>query len=855
MKRLSTGLAMAVIVMAIACNDARKESALPTAPPRAPSANLAHAPANCPTPAQLNALINNAFGSQLQRALPVYLTVADIEFDVAFSNTADAQKDAYNIVSYILQQYVKGGLPGTASDITALTNGIFCYTGITLTITDPLNTSVVLPGQSQVVTNGAGIAGVSLPPTAVTEPTLLTITPITGSFTTRGSGPLNTKLDQYPGAFTIVKSSQNGSPLNGPVVVAVCPTVQIPLSVGATLRLGHQATGGFEITPPADGSFLHCPTPTGATAVPEWIRRLASMVLPRRLYAQTAFFAGGVGGVATEFSPFDAVDIATQLAGGVGGTAGEFSVTHGRPTVGTLNGSTLSAANAGVSMDVLTSSSCPTTETPIGTPVDQVCRPAVKLVTRLGTLLQNVPVSFAIGSGGGTDAPENSGVCGTFGSTALTATGTNGKAGACWTMGLTPGANTIVATPSVGGDIPPGATINPPNITFTRTATPPTALSFQQQPASGANIVAGTPFTPIVAAVDHNGIVVQGYTSNITVALNKNTFSNATTSSVSPAVLGVATFPNLVITKAATGYQLNASALFQTTPLAGAGNIFNVVAGPPFGLSIVKGNNQVGISGQPAPINPTVLATDTYLNPVNGASIKWTPGGATNSSVNPATSLTGADGTTYTVWTLGHNYNELLSTLSRTALGLPDSSVMFDAKGITPDHDYDDCEPDRYWDPINDPNHNYAFWIPNPGPGKSIKQLELFFASNGLGGTPKPYGIKLSTQVGSFDPNIAPPQWYTGNVFLSGASGENKSLTFVLTTPINGSNSRPPIMIQLQVGSDPDGALINFNTGSCTPGSNCRPPSGCEASETNNFKPYPSGSLYRKTVGIHVRGN
>jgi hypothetical protein len=849
MKRLVTWSALALFVATAACNDSKRQPLFPTAPPSAPAENnLQGPPAGCPSPSQLATLINTAFGSQQwQRAVPVYLMVADMELDVAFGNTAGAKKDAYNIVSYVLKQFAQGGLPGTANDFSALANGVFCYAGINLTVTDPLNTSLVNPGQSSVVTNGAGVAGVSLPPGAVTEPSLITITPITGSFPAPGSGPLNTKLDQYPGAFTLHKSSESGTTLSAPVVVAVCPSVLIPSSVGSTLRLGHNGSHGFEITPTADASFLHCPTPTGMSSMPSWIQRVASFIAPRHLFAQETFFAGGVGGVATEFSDFDAVDIDTHVAGGVGGTAGEFQI-GGRLLPGAGSAATLSGALRAVTL----STACPTVEAPIGTPLPQACRPAVKLVTRLGTLLTGVPVNFAIASGGGTDAPEVGGVCGTFGASALTATGLNGKAAACWTMGLTPGLNTVTATPSVGGDVPAGATFDPASVTFSATANPPTALIFQQQPATGANLVAGSTFTPIVAAVDHNGTVVLGYTGSVAVALNKNTFSTSATSVFAPAVQGVATFPNLAITKAATGYQLSASALLLTLPATVAGNIFNVVAGPAYGLSIVQGDNQIGQTGHAAPINPTVLVTDTYLNPVNGASIAWTPAGSSNSYVNPAASLTGADGKTYTVWTLGHNYNELLSTLAR--VGLPDTSVVFHAKGITLDHDFDDCEPDRYFDPINDPSHIYAFWIPNPGPGKTIRQLELFFSSAGTSNSPRPYDIKLSTQVGSFDPGVSPPRWTTGTVLLKGNNTENKSLTFVLGSPITGSYSKPPIMIQLQVGSNPDGALINFNTGYCAPGTSCRPPSGCEASETNNFKPYPSGSFYRKSVGIHVRG-
>ena len=53
---------------------------------------------------------------------------------------------------------------------------------------------------------------------------------------------------------------------------------------------------------------------------------LANFVMPKELYAKTQALldrSGGVGGVATEFSPFGPVD-AELFSGGVGGTSTEF---------------------------------------------------------------------------------------------------------------------------------------------------------------------------------------------------------------------------------------------------------------------------------------------------------------------------------------------------------------------------------------------------------------------------------------------------------------------------------------------------------------------------------------------------
>jgi hypothetical protein len=108
----------------------------------------------------------------------------------------------------------------------------------------------------------------------------------------------------------------------------------------------------------------------------------------------------------------------------------------------------------------------------IGSPLPAECRPRVELKTARGTVLTNVPVSWAIGSGGGVTAVDDpvTRACGPFGTTTSTTTNANGRAGACWTLGMNAVVNTLVATPSVGGDVPAGASFTPASKTFTATA-------------------------------------------------------------------------------------------------------------------------------------------------------------------------------------------------------------------------------------------------------------------------------------------------------------------------------------------------------------------------------------------------
>ena len=186
---------------------------------------------------------------------------------------------------------------------------MLCFVGL------KQDTFLVFPSdQSQILTSNSGQAALSLQPNAVTVPTEITITILPTN-----APPLDTKLDQYPGFIALTQSS----PLTKPAIVAVCPSSTVPAAVLGRLRLGHQAATGFEITPAADASFLDCSAVVGQTGVSGLLHKLASLILPNPLYAKT-LFSSGVGGLATEFSPFAPVDDELFLSSGAGGTRTEF---------------------------------------------------------------------------------------------------------------------------------------------------------------------------------------------------------------------------------------------------------------------------------------------------------------------------------------------------------------------------------------------------------------------------------------------------------------------------------------------------------------------------------------------------
>jgi hypothetical protein len=381
-------------------------------------------------------------------------------------------------------------------------------------------------------------------------------------------------------------------------------------------------------------------------------------------------------------------------------------------------------------------------------------------------------------------------------------------------------------------------------------ANPPVGVVYFQQPP--LQVTAGAPFDVVAAVVDKNGDQVFASSDQVTLTLNKNTFAGGGTSASVNAVEGIATFEDLAITTAATGYTLTATSAIITAPNeAPVSDAFDVVAAAAYAMTIVQGDGQTAFAGTTLPVDPTVLVADQYDNPVPGVSVAWTPGGSSSGIVGVSPTTTGADGTTSTTWMIGDGLNQLTASTTN-----PDLSLLFEATGYSTLQVLNSCEPGGSGDPINAPGKTYAFYIPNPGNNKTIREIQLYLSSNGKANTPTQYEVQLTTQMGTFDPAVSTPVPTTTTVFLRGNSSEKKLTTFVLPTPIVGSagGSAPDVMIRLEILNNPDNATINFNTGECPPGTSCRPPRGCSVTEVNSVTPYPKGTIYRKSVGIIVKG-
>jgi hypothetical protein len=247
----------------------------------------------------------------------------------------------------------------------------------------------------------------------------------------------------------------------------------------------------------------------------------------------------------------------------------------------------------------------------------------IVLVTAADSVpVAGVPVTFAATGGG---SP---------GSTVVN-TDASGFASTTWTLGATVGAQTMTAAAA-------GLTGSP--VTFTATATPgvPTALAFTVQPPTA---VAGQAMTPsvVVEARTSAGGLATGFTDSVTVSLGANPGSDSLFGTMTVAAVGgIATFSNLALDRAATGYSLVASSGTLTSATSAG---FNVVAANAnyLGFEVQPAGGTPGVGMLPA---PTVRAYDIFGNPAAYSgnvtvAIGANPGGATLGGTITATAVAG----------------------------------------------------------------------------------------------------------------------------------------------------------------------------------------------------------------------
>lgn len=367
-----------------------------------------------------------------------------------------------------------------------------------------------------------------------------------------------------------------------------------------------------------------------------------------------------------------AITFAVASGGGVitGATATTNTsgiATVGSWTVGTVAGpNTLTAAGAGltpgtVTFTVSAGAGPPTTvvafvgNNQTATAQAQVVTPpSVKVTDANGNAVAGFTVVFAPAAGSGTvtgpSAATNSAGVAAVGS---------------WTLGPTPGAQSLTATAS-------GLTGSP--LTFAATAVAPIPAKIIQN-AGDAQITQinnAVPTPPSVRIVDAAGIPVPGFTVVFAVASGGGsiTGANAVTNVDGYGIVG-----SWVLGPAAGANTLTATA----SGLQGSPVTFTATAipAPPVAISINAGDGQNATAGVPVPINPSVLVTDALGRGVPGVTVTFSVRSGGGSITGPS-QVTNASGiATLGSWTLGIGGNSLFAA----APGLSGSPLVFSAFG------------------------------------------------------------------------------------------------------------------------------------------------------------------------------
>ena len=189
----------------------------------------------------------------------------------------------------------------------------------------------------------------------------------------------------------------------------------------------------------------------------------------------------------------------------------------------------------------------------------------VRVMNASGTTpVSGMPVNFVVTAGGGTF----------YAGTGIS--DANGYASDYWTLGSSLGTQRAEARAVTG---PTGSRQVFGTFVATAVSTAATGLAFTTQPPNGTT---GTGFGAVVTARDAQGNTATGFSGNVTVAITSGT---GTTGAVlggtltRAAVNGVATFTNLTIDRAGSGYTLTAT----SSGLAAATSAAFTVAAPAVG--------------------------------------------------------------------------------------------------------------------------------------------------------------------------------------------------------------------------------------------------------------------------------
>jgi acetyl esterase/lipase len=286
----------------------------------------------------------------------------------------------------------------------------------------------------------------------------------------------------------------------------------------------------------------------------------------------------------------------------------------------------------------------------VGDPVAPVPRVVVRRGDDPAT---GVEVTFSVSSGGGSVSQ-----------TRVTTDAAGVASPGHWVLGTESGAHTLTAaSPSLPGRA----------IVFTATAAPaePSRLAFSVPPSLSAADRAITPAVEVEVTDAYGNRVTAA--PEITMALAPSSSASLSGGLSATATAGTATFSNLRIGTAGTGYRLVASSPGLSSATS---DPFDIVAGGAAVMAIFQGNGQTAAAGYAVPVPPAVKLLDANGNPVSGATITFAA--ADEGAVAGASATTDASGIGRAgAWTLGPAAGP--QSLSATASGFPVSPAAFTA--------------------------------------------------------------------------------------------------------------------------------------------------------------------------------
>ncbi|WP_310569111.1 hypothetical protein [Gemmatimonas sp.] len=784
MRRILVAFSTYAVVLLAACSDRGT-----TAPDiqETPRFNLDPNAIPCTdiSPSEITGLIEAVFGAGSPDANAALGKWSNIQKQKAAGNLALVVSKTWDLIDFIITKQKQNKLPVNANS-ERLGRALFCFAGINATLPQSTNAWVVYPTDlTRTLVTDDGHAGIRLSGANVDATSLISIVP--------SADTLNTNLDKYPVVYEFSKYPSNT--FSSEIIAAVCGSIDVntPDPVLDRLVLGHNIGGtGFELLNEVPIDFLSCGDLVVSNAPTSLGDRLLAMLLPKMLYALGPG-ASGIGGTLLEFSPIGPVDPRINVTPNVAGTSA-----------------------------------------PIGSLV--IPSPALTLSTPNGKLLSNIPVHFAITSGGGSITP------------AATSSNSVGVASSSdWRLGTITGNNSATATPTTGGDAVNGVVFVPAASTFTATATGPTGVEISGGPVAGTTYTAGSALpSATVRVIGENNRTVEGYSGAIVASVLQGgplfgTMSIAT-------VAGVATFSNLSIQKAGTTQQLRftAGTLFADT------GVFGIGSASAASLTINAGNNQSALVGTvlgaaTGTVAPSVIVKDTYGNVVVGQTVYFSPSN-NSATVTPLVNPTNSAGLGSATWQLQSGTNEMLASLDATPTENESRFKIFTATGTTTSTPIVSCAVGNQKDPIS------QYVVRVDGSNKAVTNAKFYFSITGSANALTPYSLRVDARVydrlGVQQGAVKSSQ--VSQVFLRGNNSEQKEANFFFSSPVTSGNGSK--IVFTIVPTQAVSGTINFNTGTCSPGNTkCTVTNECRAVNETPIAT-PLGAVYRLSPAVKLQG-